>query len=101
MKLTQRKRTNADRTHLLGVLGSVLLATLAVVSIGVGARAWSQARSEVVRLTAGTPATLTPSPLFDPGSTVFAQGEDEDPAEPASWACVLLRDGAEGPTCPW
>lgn len=95
MKLTQRKRTNADRTHLLGVLGSVLLATVAVVCIAVGAIAWSQARPEVVRLTAGTVATLTPSPLFDPGSTVFAQGEDEDPAEPASWGCALLRDGAE------
>lgn len=95
VKLTQRKRTNADRTHLLGVLGSVLLATLAAVSIAVGALAWSQARSEVVRLTAGTVAAVTPSPLFDPGSTVFARGEDKDPAEPAVWKCVLLRDGAE------
>lgn len=95
MKLTQRKRTNADRTHLLGVLGSVLLATVAVVCIAVGAIAWSQARSQVVRLTAGTVAPVAPSPLFDPGSTVFAQGEDEDPAEPASWGCTLLRDGAQ------
>lgn len=94
MKLTQRNRTNADRTHLLGVVGSALLAALAVVSIGVGAVAWSQPRSEVVRLSAGTAATLTASPLFDPGSTVFAQGEDEDPAEPAAWSCVLERDGA-------
>jgi len=95
VKLTQRKRTNADRTHLLGVLGSVLLATIAVVSIAVGALAWSQPRTDVVRLSPGVPASLTPSPLFDPGSTVFAQGEDEDPADPASWGCVLLRDGAE------
>ena len=95
VKLTQRKRTNADRTHLLGVLGSVLLATIAVVSIAVGALAWSQPRTDVVRLSPGVPASLTPSPLFDPGSTVFAQGEDEDPADPASWGCVLLRDGTE------
>ena len=95
MKLTQRKRTNADRTHLLGVLGSVLLATIAVVSIAVGALAWSQPRTDVVRLSPGVPASLTPSPLFDPGSTVFAQGEDEDPADPASWGCVLLRDATE------
>lgn len=95
MKLTQRKRTNADRTHLLGVLGSVLLALIAVASIAVGALAWSQPRTEVVRLSPGVPASLTPSPLFDPGSTVFARGEDEDPADPSAWGCVLLRDGGQ------
>lgn len=77
------------------MIASALLAVLGIAAIVVGAYAWSQERSGAVRLEAGVAASVSPSPIFDPGSTVFAEGEDSDPAEPVVWRCSMIHDGVE------
>lgn len=81
--------------HWTGVIASSLLAVVGLASIVLGAYAWSQERSGVVRLPPGVPVAVSSSPIFDPGSTIFAQGEDSDPPEPLVWKCTLIRDGVE------
>ncbi|KGN38359.1 hypothetical protein N803_11285 [Knoellia subterranea KCTC 19937] len=73
----------------------MLLMLGGLTAIGIGAYAWTQQRTDVVRLTPATPVELRASPLFDPGSTIFALGEDRDPAEPKLFGCSLLREGRE------
>lgn len=70
-----------------------MLAVGAVAAIAVGSYAWTQQRVPVVALDPGSPSSLAQSPIFDPGSTVFARGEETDPAEPAEWRCTLEQEG--------
>lgn len=70
-----------------------MLAVGAVAAIGLGSYAWTQQRVPVLELEPGAPSSLAASPIFDPGSTVFARGEDSEAAEPADWNCTLEREG--------
>lgn len=91
----KHQRSSTNRSHLIGVVGSVLLVLAGLTSVGVGSYAWTQERTQVVRLSPDISAAMTASPLFDPGSTIFALGEDRDPVEPELFGCSLLRDGRE------
>ncbi|GGL39754.1 hypothetical protein H9L10_13490 [Phycicoccus endophyticus] len=76
------------------MLASVVLALLGLAGVAIGVMAWSQPRLPVSVVADGAPVTLEGSPLFDPGTTLFAAGDNPDLPEPAQWGCTRTRGGA-------
>lgn len=91
----RRSRTSSRRQHLVGLVGSAVLAVTAVVLIGVGGYAWSMDRPDRVAVQGNVGTELQRTPWFDAGTTLFSSpiGSERGPQPlPVEWSCSLTTE---------